>query len=273
VPEPAGGKDHCPRVRYRGELQAPPGYGTLVTAAVSVSGPVAILSSADSDAGLHARYEQRPGGASFPRTASVTRPAVALAAYEGSGTVPARVARVRALPVTFPHVDLLADGSFLVAGGRCAWTPAGGPERNALAIDQNSRIFRRGCLGDGIQHLQVAADGTISAGYFDEGVLGNLGWSGPGPVPLGAGGIVAWSPDFEKTWELDPEAGLVCDCYALNVTPAGEVLACPYRDFPVVRIRDRQVTVTPANSISGPAGIIASGERAPSSGPTRTRRC
>ena len=85
---------------------------------------------------------------------------------------------------------------------------------------------------------------------------------GPGPVPLGAGGIVAWSPDFEKTWELDPEAGLVCDCYALNVTPAGEVLACPYRDFPVVRIRDRQVTVTPANSISGPAGIIASGERA-----------
>ncbi len=71
---------------------------------------------------------------------------------------------------------------------------------------------------------------------------------------------MAWSPGFEKIWELDPEEGLVADCYALNVAP-GEVLACPYTDFPVVRIRDRQETVTATSSVSGPAGIIASGDQ------------
>ena len=86
-----------------------------------------------------------------------------------------------------PHIDMLADGSFLVVGARCRWAESG-PELNALAIDQNGRIYRRGCLGDGIQHLQVAGDGTIWVGYFDEGVFGNMGWGSPGPEPLGAGG-------------------------------------------------------------------------------------
>jgi hypothetical protein len=161
--------------------------------------------------------------------------------------------------VTHPHVDVLADGSFLVVGARCGWAESG-PELNALAIDQNGRIFRRGCLGDGIAHLQVAGDGIIWAGYFDEGIFGNLGWGGRGPAPLGAGGIAAWSPDFEKTWELDPGEGLVADCYALNVGP-GEVLACPYTDFPVVRIQNRQVKVIPTSDVWGPAGIIASGDQ------------
>jgi hypothetical protein len=159
--------------------------------------------------------------------------------------------------VAYPLVDVLADGSFLVVGTRCRWAESG-PELNALVIGQDGRTLRRGCLGDGIQHLQVAGDGTIWAGYFDEGVFGNMGWGRPGPEPLGAGGIAAWSPDFEKTWELDPEEGLVADCYALNVGH-GEVLACPYTDFPVVRIQDRQVTVTATVGVSGPAGIIADG--------------
>ena len=203
-------------------------------------------------------YEQPPGGASFPRTTPGDRPAVALAAYAGSEVVPATVVQVRALPVAHPHVDMLADGSFLVVGARCSWTESG-PELNALAIDQGGQISRRGCLGDGIAHLQVARDGTVWAGYFDEGVFGNLGWARPGPTPLGAGGIAAWSPDFEKIWELDPGEGLVADCYTLNVAP-GEVLACPYTDFPVVRIHDRRVRAIPTSGVSGPVGIIASAD-------------
>lgn len=243
------GKDRSPRARFHGELQAPPGFDSLVTVGISLNGPIAIWSSKDGEAELRGRYEQPPGGASFPRTAPSTAPAAALAAYAGSDVVPATVVRVRALPVAHPHVDVFADGSFLVVGARCSWTESG-PELNALAIDQNGRIFRRGCLGDGIAHLQVAADGTIWAGYFDEGVFGNLGWGGPGPTPLGAGGIAAWSPDFEKTWELEPGEGLVSDCYALNVGP-GEVLACPYTDFPVVRIQDRQGRVIPTSGVPG----------------------
>jgi hypothetical protein len=253
------GKDRFPRVQFHGELQAPSGFDSLVTVGISLNGPIAIWSSRDGEAELHARYEQPPGGASFPRTTPGTTPAAALAAYAGSDVVPTTVVQVRALPVAHPHVDVLADGSFLAVGAHCSWTQSG-PEPNALAIDQNGRIFRRGCLGDGIAHLQVAGDGTIWAGYFDEGVFGNLGWGGPGPTPLGAGGIAAWSPDFEKIWELDPEEGLVADCYALNVGP-GEVLACPYTDFPVVRIQDRQETVTTTSGVSGPAGIIASGDQ------------
>jgi hypothetical protein len=213
----------------------------------------------DGEAELRARYEQPSGGASFPRTAPGTTTAVALAAYAGSDIIPATVAQVRALPVAHPHVDVLADGSFLVVGARCRWMESG-PELNALAIDQKGRIVRRGCLGDGIAHLQVAGDGTIWAGYFDEGVFGNFGWGGPGPAPLGAGGIAAWSPDFEKIWELDPAARLIADCYALNVGP-DEILACPYEDFPVVRIQDRQVRFAATSGVSGPAGIIASGDQ------------
>ena len=256
----AGGEERFPRVRFRGELQAPPGFDSLVTAGISLQGPIAIWSSRGGEAGLRARHEQPPGGAPFPRTAPSVTPAAALAAYAGSGVVPATVAPVRALPVAHPHVGMLADGSFLVAGARCRWARSG-PELNALAIDQNGRIFRRGCLGDGIAHLQVAGDGTIWAGYFDEGVFGNLGWGGPGPAPPGAGGIAAWSPDFEKTWELPPGEGLIADCYALNVGPGG-VLACPYPGFPIVRIQDRQVRVTATSGVPGPAGIIASGGRA-----------
>lgn len=253
------GEDRFPRVEFHGELQSPSGFDSLVTVGISLNGPIAIWSSKDGEAGLRARYEKPPGGASFPRTAPSTTTAAALAAYTGSDIIPTMVVQIRALPVAHPHVDVLADGSFLVVGARCSWTESG-PELNALAIDQNGRIFRRGCLGDGIAHLQVAGDGTIWAGYFDEGVFGNMGWGGPGPTPLGAGGIAAWSPDFEKTWELDPKDGLVADCYALNVGP-DEVLACPYDGFPVVRIQDRQERVIPTSGVSGPAGIIANGDQ------------
>jgi hypothetical protein len=164
------GKDRFPRVQFHGELQAPSGFDSLVTVGISLDGPVAIWSSRDGEAELHARYEQPPGGASFPRTVPGVTQAVALAAYAGSGVIPATIVQVPALPVAYPHVDVLADGSFLVVGARCRWTESG-PELNALAIDQNGRIFRRGCLGDGIEHLQVARDGTIWAGYDDEGVL------------------------------------------------------------------------------------------------------
>lgn len=50
---------------------------------------------------------------------------------------------------------------------------------------------------------RVAPDGTIWAGYFDEGVVGNFGWGGPGPTRLGADGIGAWSSELKKVWELD----------------------------------------------------------------------
>ena len=60
--------------------------------------------------------------------------------------------------------------------------------------------------------------------------------------------------------ELDPREGLVSDCYALNVA-AEEVLACPYTDFPVLRIADGRHRTFPAEAASGVTGIVACGDR------------
>ncbi|MET9275934.1 hypothetical protein [Kribbella sp. NPDC003557] len=251
-------KDRQPRVRWRGALAPPSGFDSLVSVGVGVSGPVALWASAEGAPKLHERDEQ-PGGASFPRTRPSAEPAVALAAYNDSLTA-ATVAVIPALSVAYPHVQQFPDGAFLVVGARCSWTDSG-PEQNAIVIGADGRIIRRGCLGDGLQHVQVAADGTIWAGYFDEGVFGNLGWGGPNsPDPLGAAGIVAWSRVFEKTWELDPDEGLVADCYALNVAPDA-VWACTYTDFPVVRIADGHEQVHDTEDVTGPSGIIAAHDR------------
>ena len=193
---------------------------------------------------------------------------VALTAYDDDGAVRTSV-RVAELPVEWPLVDVLSDGSFLVVGARCQWRSSG-PDQNALAIDQGGAIVRKGCLGDGIEHVQVAADGSIWAGYFDEGVFGNYGWLSPGPAPLGAAGIVRWSPDFAKEWELDPGVG-VADCESLNVA-TDEVLACPYTGgHPVVRIAGGRHRALPTEDVAGVTGIVASGNRIGLIGATATR--
>ncbi len=229
----------------------------LVSVGISIGGPVAIWSIAAGEAQLHARYEQRAGGAILPVTQPIGSVDVVIALYDEAAGLRSATP-VRTLPVAHPMVDALANGTFLVVGVRCTWSPEG-PELNALAIDQSGRIVRRGCLGDGIQHLQVASDGTIWVGYSDEGVFGNFGWGGPGPTPLGAGGLAAWSPTFEKVWELDPREGLIADCYALNVAD-GEVWCCPYTDFPVVRVAQREQTIFASGDVSGPSGIVVSGD-------------
>jgi hypothetical protein len=258
MPSRSRREERQPRVRRHGALAPPPGFDSLVSVGVGVRGPVALWASTEGERRLHER-DERSGGASFPRTRPSAEPAVALAAYEDS-VVASAVVVVPALPVAYPHVQRFPDGSFLVVGARCRWTGAG-PEQNAIVIGDDGRIISQGCLGDGLQHVQVAEDGTIWTGFFDEGVFGNFGWGGPeGPDPLGAAGIVAWSSAFQKAWELDPAEGLVADCYALNVAP-DTVWACTYADFPVLRIAGGHLSTHETNDVSGPAGIIATGER------------
>lgn len=244
-------------VQARGTLAAPDGYDVLVSVGISNRGPTAIWSVTEGEAELHARYEQAPSGASFPVTQLAGSVRVAIASYDEAAGLRS-VTPVPNLPVAHPMVDVLADGTFLVVGARCKWSPEGS-ELNALAIDQWGRIVRRGCLGDGIQHLQVGSDGMIWVGYSDEGVFGNFGWGGPGPTPLGAGGLAAWSPAFEKVWELDPQEGLIADCESLNVAD-GVVWCCPYTDFPVVRVSQRERTIFASTDVSGPTGIVVNGD-------------
>lgn len=218
---------------------------------------MAIWSSATGEALLRERDEQ-PGWASFPRTSPSREPSITLATYRSDGTV-GTIVEVPELPVAHPLVNALSDGSFVIAGARCYWREQG-PEMNALIISADGTLLRRGCLGDGIEHLLVGAQDTIWTGYFDEGVFGNYGWGSPGPTPLGVSGIAAWSTYLDKSWELDPQEGLVSDCYALNVD-ADVVWACPYTDFPVVRIEHGSVQVFATTDVTGARGIIASDDQ------------
>ena len=251
-------KKQEPRVTLRGLLEPPGSFDSLVSVGVAFAGPLAMWASSEGRESL-SEHDEQPGWASFPKSRSSSEPAVALTAYVES-SAPVDTVTLASMPVAFPHIQRLANGSFLLVGSRCKWTTEG-PELNALVVARDGTIEREGCLGDGLQHVQVARDGTIWTGYFDEGIFGNYGWGGvDGPTPLGAAGIAAWSPALTKTWELDPTQGLVSDCYALNVT-SDFVWICPYTDFPVVRIADRQTKVWTTIDISGPRGILVSGER------------
>ncbi|RRD03636.1 hypothetical protein EII34_13710 [Arachnia propionica] len=234
----------------RGVLEAPPGMDQLIAVAVGSSGPVAM-------------WAPSPGLVDPPRArgqavSRLPEPVpVVLVSYLDSTVPVSSVAS--AVSVTFPLIDELSDGSFLVVGARCAHR-RGGPENNALVIDRDGRVVREGCLGDGIEHLLVAADGTVWAGYFDEGIFGNRGW-GTGSrarEPLGADGVVAWSADLERLWGAG--VSVIADVYALNVA-GSEVWACTYPDFPLLRMRAGASRVIPTRGLDGARGLVVSGNR------------
>jgi hypothetical protein len=156
---------------------------------------------------------------------------------------------------SFPFVQPMPEGGFALVGGRAAWHPQG-PEHNAYLYSTSGDLLATGCLGDGISHLQTDDHGFLWAGYFDEGVFGNFGWGSPGPTPLGAPGIVAWSKSFDVVWALDPAESVVSDCYAFNVSREA-VVACTFAGFPILRIAGGSCTLTPTQGIRGPWGILA----------------
>ncbi len=132
-----------------------------------------------------------------------------------------------------PFVQPLPKGEILVVAARCNFR-GGNPEQNAAVYDWQGQLARRFVLGDGLESVAVARDGSIWAGYFDEGVFGNYGWN----QPLGSDGILCFDARGEIQWRFTAPAGFdsIADCYALNVAPDA-VWVCPYTDFPIIRIQ------------------------------------
>ena len=120
-------------------------------------------------------------------------------------------------------------------------------------------------LGDGIAHVLATSTGQVWVGYFDEGIYGNYGWGlGDGPEPVGAYGIVRFSPDLEPAWHypkihrgrpVGRDQRLLC----LNVDDTS-TWACYDSDFPVVRIRDGAVTGW-HNDVKGAGALAVAGSR------------
>lgn len=245
------------RFRFVGALRPPTGFEVPVTVSTGPSGPVALWASAADRDDILGRYT-RPGGTSSARTRTASHPRVALASYASRSLEPDDVLILSDLPVAHPLVQPLPQGRFLVVGARCAWR-ATGPEKNALVIGSDGEILRSGTFGDGVQQVLVDDAGEVWIGYFDEGIGGNFGWGEPGPVPLGRAGIVRWSTRFEKLWEYQAvDRYRLDDCYVLNVDRCG-AWACPYGDFPVIRIDSGTVIVRPTAGVSGPRGLLVAG--------------
>ncbi|WP_157412953.1 hypothetical protein [Aeromicrobium sp. Root236] len=183
--------------------------------------------------------------------------------WGGDGTAAVQVADRDAVVLQErpPHdwtLQPLPDGRFVVVGSRAEWRD-GVAEDNAHVYASDGSLDAVGCLGDGIEHVQTSADGSIWVGYFDEGIYGNDGWGGSGPEPMGSAGIVRFSSDLQVQWEYPlQQQDPIDDCYALNVT-GDDVWACPYSSFDVVRIRDGDVRSW-SNEVEGARALVVSGD-------------
>src|SRR5262245_51164645 len=188
-------------LRHHGDLTAPHPDDELVTVSIGPSGEAAVLWSTPAGrATLVGRVKDRPAVA------------VRVATYWPD---PGPVVEISDFDLAFPKPAPLPGGRVLVLSSRCRWWP-GGADRNAVVFDDAGVRVAEGVVGDGIEHVFTTSAGDIWVGYFDEGVVGNVGWGGPGPAPIGRGGIVRFAADLSLRWSFPLDTSMV-DCYALNV--------------------------------------------------------
>lgn len=87
---------------------------------------------------------------------------------------------------SYPIVDRTSDGRWLVASSRAQEGELNGRIYSAQGAEEQA--FE---LGDGIENLLGAPDGTLWVGYFDEGIFG--GPNKHGNWPVSSGGILSTS--------------------------------------------------------------------------------
>ena len=151
----------------------------------------------------------------------------------------------------FNFVQPLPDG-FLLARSRCRFVERD-TRPNGKVFDFEGELLRSFLLGDGIQDVQTTNSGQIWASYFDEGIIGNLGWR----QPIGACGLRQFDDHGNGIFRFTPTSGLddMVDCYALNVTSNNEVWCCYYTEFPIVRIKDQRIAQHWNSPIRGSSGL------------------
>ena len=200
----------------------------------------------------NARYVQK-GWASFARSKVKPYPLDLLEfAPEFSGEI-----SLQNVEESHPYIQPLSWDETLIVAARCNYRNKN-PEQNAAIYGADGVLKRRFVMGDGIQHVQVAHDGTIWAAYFDEGVFGNYGWN----QPLGASGVLRFDANGEILWRFEPKenCGFIADCYAMNVAHDATWL-CYYTDFPIVRIKPDGTMRGWKNEIGGAYALATDNHR------------
>jgi len=248
------------RVRHRGVIDGQDG-DVLVCASAGPAGEVVAVWTAPEALEAVTSKTVAAAGTSFPDPAAARPMAARITVHAPDLTA---VTPVQDLALAHITVQPMPGGRFLLAGARCRWRPEG-PDRNAVLYNSDGQVVSKHVLGDGIAHVLATSTGQVWAGYFDEGIYGNYGWGlGDGPEPVGAYGIVRFSPDLEPAWHYPKytEVGpwdAISDCYALNVDDTS-TWACYDSDFPVVRIRDDAVNGW-HNDIKGASALAVAGSR------------
>lgn len=137
------------------------------------------------------------GIASFPNTEADTKYIAIILTIDWDHhlVINKRIITLGHLKMNYSILQPLGD-EFLIVGLRCRNLPEG-PELNAMIFDEKGSIVREFCLGDGITETLTIPDKKIITGYFDEGILGNFGWSDP----IGKCGIIEWDKDGNQIWK------------------------------------------------------------------------
>lgn len=242
------GKGARVRLREQGRLDQPVENASLCSIDIGAAGEVVTVWGADETNDPETVFSSAYDGPIAPTD-------IVVAAYRTCE--PYLVVPVDGLRLRSPAAQILPDGILLV-GTRCS-RRTGAPELNAEVRDLDGKRLRRGCMGDGIELVRATPSGDVWAGYFDEGIIGNLGWGGVGGAsPLGSAGVVRWSSqDFTKLWEPEPD---IADVYA--GTLVGEDLwTSTYMDFPL-RIYSADSERVIPTSDTGVRALITDGRRA-----------
>ena len=135
---------------------------------------------------------------------------------------------IRGVYFVVHHVQPLGEDVLLVDSRYSGGDP------NGRVYNREGRYQRSILLGDGIEDVQVTADGVIWTSFFDEGVYGGK---------IGAAGLLARDQSGQQIYKFEPDHGLdyICDCYALNVASETDVWFYYYTEFPLVYLRNLRI--------------------------------
>ena len=150
---------------------------------------------------------------------------------------------------SYPIVDRMADGRWILASSR-----AEEGEENARIYSREGAEQQAFAMGDGIENLLCAPDGSVWVGYFDEGVFG--GPNKDGSWPVSSGGIVRFDAEGKPSWLFNQNVDNRCavaDSYAMTLS-GNTLWACYYTDFPIVRVEEGRVSFW-SNDIGGAKAI------------------
>jgi len=247
-------------LRRRGTL-APPEFDlALISASLAPDLSLIALWTAADDAPAAQTSEVVEHGIRVPRARASWPYRAVLSWHGGSGTDSRGPISIDDLDLARPIAQPLPDGGLLLVSARCRLRD-GQPEHNAYVYGPHGFVERSAAVGDGIEDVQVSPSGRIWISYFDEGVVGTLGWAErPDIPPIGESGLVEFSAMLTPIWRYAPTRGLglITDCYALNVADE-TVWCCYFPDFPLVRIDSQLGLGGWQNDLRGVAGVITNG--------------